>query len=492
MNLSKSRYTIGVTCEKYLWLSCYKKDVAEDVDNEIVFTNGNKVGDLARGLFGNYTLINYNDDYGKMISDTKKELINKPNVICEASFTFDGNFCSVDILKNDIDGVIIYEVKSSTHLKDIYIDDISYQTWVLKKLGLNVKKSYVVYVNSNYIREKDFDINKYFIINDVTDKINLDMVEENIKRLKKVINSNTEPTNDLSISCSKPYSCPFFKYCTRNLIKPNVFDIGWRTSINEKLEYYYKGIISYPDLLNKANLNSKARVQVESYVNNLPAKINKDVIKKLLDSFTYPLYFLDFEAYQEAIPTIIGTKPFQQICFQYSLHYYLERDGVLFHKEFLSSDYNDNPMYKLCQQLCKDIPKNCPVVVYNDSFEKPRLKEMASLYKEFSDHLLNIESNIVDLLPIFRNQEYYVKEMGGGASIKKVLPALFPSDPNCDYNNLKQVHKGDEASEAYLSLKDLNSEDESELRKNMLIYCERDTYAMVKIYERLREVVNEK
>ena len=97
MNLSKSKYTQGVTCEKMLWLSCYKKEEAEDLGNDTVFTNGNKVGDLARGLFGDYVLINYNENYSQMIFDTEKELHNKPNIICEASFSYDGNFCSVDI-----------------------------------------------------------------------------------------------------------------------------------------------------------------------------------------------------------------------------------------------------------------------------------------------------------------------------------------------------------------------------------------------------------
>ena len=140
MNLSKSRYTLGIRCKKLLWLFCFKSEEAEDLGNDAVFENGNKVGDLARSLFGEYTLIDYDTNYKNMIDETTKYLNNKPNIICEASFSYDGNFCSVDILKNDLDGVEIYEVKSSTELKNIYVDDVSYQTWVLNKLGMNVKK----------------------------------------------------------------------------------------------------------------------------------------------------------------------------------------------------------------------------------------------------------------------------------------------------------------------------------------------------------------
>ena len=490
MNLSKSRYTTGITCKKKLWLSIYKKEEAIDTGNDAVLENGNKVGDLARNIFGDYHLINFDTNYQNMIDETNKYLENKPNIICEASFSYDNNFCSVDILKNDIDGVEIYEVKSSTEINDIYIHDITYQTWVLKKLGINVKKSYIVYINSNYVKDGELDIHKLFNIEDVSSILNLDNVEENIKELKETIDNKEEPNIDLSISCTKPYDCPFFKYCTKKLPTPNVFDLGWGMRFSKKLELYNKGIISYEDI-NNISINTKVDTQVDYYLHNKEPRINKDSIKELVSTFRYPLYFLDFESYQDSIPNIDGTKPYQQICFQYSLHYILEPNGEVYHKEYLSRDYNGNPMYGLCKQLISDIPLNSCVLVYNDAFEKTRLREMSGLFPEFSEHLLNIRDNIVDLLPPFKSLDYYVKDMGGSASIKKVLPALFPNDPTLDYHNLDQVHKGDEASNAYLSLKDLNKEDEEVLRYNMLKYCELDTYAMVKIYERLLEVVNE-
>ena len=145
-------------------------------------------------------------------------------------------------------------------------------------------------------------------------------------------------------------------------------------------------------------------------------------------------------------------------------------------------------MYGLCKRLCEDIPLNSCVLVYNDSFEKTRLKEMANMFPEFSEHLLNISDNIKDLLPIFKNHDYYVKEMEGSSSIKKVLPSLFPNDEKLDYHNLEQVHKGDEASNAYLSLKYLEKDEEEKLRKNMLKYCGLDTYAMVVLYDKLLKI----
>ena len=486
MNLSKSRYTMGITCPKKLWLSCFKPEVAIETDNS-VFENGNRVGDLARHLFGDdYILIDYDLGIQSMLDETKKYMKESPNIICEASFNYDGNFCSVDILKNNPDGVEIYEVKSSTNVEKIYLDDISYQAWVLKKCGLNVKKCYLVYINNKYVFNKELDIHKYFKIEDVTSDLD-ENIEVKVNKLKKVIDIDVEPNIDLSNSCHEPYDCPFFNYCIKSLPKPNIFDIGWHTNFSKKLVMYEKELYSFKDILDVEQLNDKAYNQVNMYVNNLKPLINKDRIKEFLSTLKYPLYFLDFESYQAVIPNIDGTVPYQQICFQYSLHI-LDENNNLTHKEFLSDDYNGNPMYVLCKSLCEDIPKDSCVIVYNQTFEKTRLKEMAELFPEFSDHLLNIRDNIVDIAVIFANQYYYTKDMGGSFSIKKVLPALYPNDPELDYHNLNDVHKGDEASNTYLSLKDLEKTEELKLRHSLLKYCELDTYAMVKIYEKLKEV----
>lgn len=489
MNLSKSKYTQGIVCEKKLWLSCYKNEESEDTGNSSILDNGTKIGELARNLFGKYILIKFDSNFQNMLTETNTYLNNKPNIICEASFSYDGNFCSVDILKNDNDGVEIYEVKSSTEINDIYIDDISYQTWILKKCGLNVKKSFIIYVNNKYIKNGEFDIKQFFKIEDVSNLIDLKVVEKNIKEFKKIINQKTEPKIDLSLACHKPYDCPFFKYCTKKLPKPNVFDIGWNVHFDKKIDMYRRHNISFEEIFNNETVNKKATEQIKFALNNTKPKINKESIKELLNSFTYPLYFLDFESFQPCIPTIDGTRPNQQICFQYSLHYYLKENGKLYHKEYLSDDYNGNPMYGLCEKLCEDIPINSCVVVYNKGFECTRLTEMANLFPEFKEHLLNIRDNIVDLMTPFINQDYYIKEFGGRWSIKVVLPALFPNDSSLDYHNLEQVHKGDEASNAFLSLPSMPKEEQIILRDNMLKYCKLDTYAMIKIYEKLKEVI---
>ena len=204
---------------------------------------------------------------------------------------------------------------------------------------------------------------------------------------------------------------------------------------------------------------------------------------------SYPLYFLDFETMQQVIPDIIGTRPYQQITFQYSLHYIETEGGELKHKEFLAES-GKNPLRDIAEQLCRDIPKNVCTMAYNKAFECTRIRELADLFPDLSEHLLNIKNHIVDLLVPFQQGNYYVKEMGGSFSIKSVLPALFPDDPSLNYHNLdERVQNGGDAMTIFPKIKDMPPEEQEATRKALLEYCKLDTLAMVKIWQRLLDVV---
>lgn len=491
--LSKSKYCKLVQCPKILWMNKYKSNVAVPTAREAVLANGTAVGELARNLFGDYTNIEFNTDLNIMVEDTKKMLKSKPNIITEASFNYDNNFCSVDILKNNLDGVEIYEVKSSTDVHDIYLDDASYQYFVLSNLGLNVKKVCIVYINKQYVRDKELEIEKLFNIQDITDiaKLKQDEIKKTIEMANKYMdeyNGDNEPNTDIGMHCFNPYKCEFWEYCTRNLPKPNVFDIGGGMHTSKKFEKYYEGKISFRDLQNE-NLNQKFLEQIDFELNNLKPKIEKEAIKGLMDSLKYPLYFIDYETYQLAIPEVEGTKPYQQLPFQYSLHIIKEKGASIQHKEFLAEIDDQNYIRHFAESMIKDMPENGSVIIYNKAFEPVRNNEIARMYPDLKDELERINSNIIDFMEPFKQRKYYTKEMHGSASIKAVLPALYPNDPELDYHNLPVVHNGGEASEAFLSLRNMSKEEQKEIRHGLLVYCELDTYAMVKIWEKLNEIV---
>lgn len=488
MNLSKSKYCNGIQCEKLLWLDTYKKEVKEDISNEAVLDNGTEIGVLAKELFNNRVDIEFNNDLNIMIEETNKALNNKDIVITEASFQYENCFCSVDILKKNDNNYEIYEVKSSTKNKEVFINDISFQYYVLTNLGLNVVKANIIYINNKYTRQGKLDLNKLFVVEDVTDKIKEKQieVENNINYLINHLENKNEPDKKLGMHCFEPYSCPFFKYCTNHLPNDNVFNLRSMWT-KEKIEWYNKGIYSYEDLL-KENIKEKYKEQIEFELLCKEPIINKDNINDFLNELSFPLYFLDFETYQQPVPLFDGIKPYMQVPFQYSLHI-AHDDKSLEHREFLG-EANIDPRRALAESLIKDIPKDSCILAYNMGFEKSVIKALANLYPDLGSHLMNIHDNIKDLMIPFQKRDYYVKEMHGSYSIKYVLPALFPNNDNLNYQNLELIHKGDEASNYFANLGKYSKEDQEKIRKSLLKYCELDTYAMVKIWEKLIETQN--
>ena len=489
MNLSKSKYCEGIKCKKILWLNKNNPSVREEVANESVLENGVVVGEVAKNLFGKYINIEFNENLSKMIDDTNKVINDNNNVIItEASFNYNNNFCSVDILVKKDKFYEIYEVKSSTEVKDVYLDDISYQRYVLENLGYNIIKTSIVYINNEYVRYGELELDKLFNIEDVTD-ISLskqEEIKENINLINEYILQVDEPKENIEIRCHEPYDCPYFKYCTKHLPANNVFKIR-NMRMKDKIKFYNENKYSYEDLL-KESINKKYKQQIEFELYNKSPFINKEAVKEFLNSLYYPLYFLDFESFQQAIPMYDGISPYMQIPFQYSLHYIKDENKSLEHLEFLA-DAGIDPRRDLAERLINDIPKNSCVLAYNMGFEKGVIKKLAKQYPDLSEHLMNIHDNIQDLMLVFQQRNYYTKEMLGSYSIKYVLPALFPNDEELNYHNLELIHKGDEASNAYANLNNLSKEEQEKIRKALLKYCELDTYAMVKIWQKLKETI---
>ena len=490
--LSKSRYISAVQCAKMLWLKDHKPDVFdESYLNQAVFDAGNEVGDLAMGLFGPYTEVPYGD-LGEMIRMTKQLIRKKTPIICEASFSQDGLFCSVDILKNiGKKHVELYEVKSSSHIHDIYLDDIAFQVYVLHQCGYQVDRACLVYINNGYERIGELDLSGLFRIEDLTAVAYAKQpeVEANVESFRTVLRKRKEPERDLGACCFSPYACGFFPYCSRHLPKPNVFDLA-AVQLRTKLQYYRKGLISFQDLVEAGCLSSSAKLQAETELYDLNAHIETDQIAEYLKNITYPLYYLDFESFQPPVPLYDYSFPFEQIPFQYSLHYQKKKNGRLYHKEFLAYPYDD-PRRAIAERLCADIPGDVCVLAYNMSFEKSRINRLAELFPDLREHLLMISSHIVDLITPFQKKWFYCKDMHGSYSIKAVLPALFPDDPELDYHHLAGVQNGAEASAMFLKMRFMDQETLEENRSYLLKYCELDTYAMVKILQKLQELTKE-
>lgn len=496
MNFSKSKYCLYCQCPKILWLNKYKPEVfTQDPSAEERFETGNEIGDLAMGLFGDYTEVTaYNKDgkldLSKMIEKTSECLKNGTDNICEASFSSGGLFCSCDILRKEKDGYAIYEVKSSTHVSAVYITDITYQKYVLEKCGINVTGTYIVHINNQYVFDGKLDLQQLFTIKDVSALVEEESKKHDIEfdliEATKICDSENEPDIDLSMKCREPYSCGYWDYCSRHLPKPNVFDV-YRLSFDKKIKAYRDGYFEIGDVRQLMKLNEIQKRQLDFVLKGIDEHIDKEGIKSFLDTLSYPLYFLDFESMQVVVPEFPKIRPYQHLLFQYSLHYIESEGGELQHREFLGESGTDTRR-ALAEQLVSDIPENACVMVFNQTFEKSRIAELAEIFPDLSDKLLKIKNNIKDLLIPFRKGYYYNKAIGNSFSIKSILPAMFPNDPKLDYHNLEGVHNGGEAMSIFPKIKDMPKEEQEQVRKNLLKYCELDTFATVKIWQKLVEL----
>ena len=510
--LSKSRYTAFCQCPKLLWLKIYKPEEASvDEGLQARFEQGNKVGDLAMGLFGDFkevhavkvdengnTLQDENGnpqlDLGKMVEQTRQWMQEGVENICEASFALEGHYCAVDILRKNGDGWDIYEVKSSTYKGEkedtpkhllVYTRDIAYQKWVLTQCGVKVNGCYLVRLNKFYVRGKELDIQQLFHIKNMDELVANEYlkVEANVALAQKVL-SGDEPDEPIDMHCHEPYACGFFGYCTKGMGTPNVFNL-YRMSFKKKCELYNQGKINFENLVDE-KLNEIQTLQVDTYLNNTEL-VTPQEIREFLKKLSYPLYFLDFETMQTAVPEYEGTRPYQQVTFQYSLHWIEEEGGELKHSGYLGDSVND-PRRALAEQLCREIPRGVCSTAYNKGFECGRLLELAEAYPDLREHLTDIANHIIDLIEPFRKKMVYMPEMNGSFSIKHVLPALQPDDPELNYQNLDgSVHNGGEAMNIYPQIAKMSPKEADYARQSLLKYCCLDTLAMVKVWEKLQE-----
>jgi len=424
-----------------------------------------------------------------MAATTKQWLDEGLEYIYEATFIYDGIVVMVDILRQTPSGVELYEVKSSGDVKEIYLHDVSIQQYVLERLGYDVVKSHVIHIDTSYVRGDELDLHCLFKIVDVTAEANVLQAEIPLKLSgfeAYLADRDNEPGIEIGPHCKKPYDCDAMHYCwkvQRSIPDYSVFNI-FNLGSKKQVELFEQGIVAVDDIPDGFAMTAVQKQKVDNWKKRA-ATIDRKSIKAFLGTLAYPLYHLDFETFQQAVPLWKGVKPYQQIPFQFSLHIE-HRGGTLEHREFLAPEGED-PRRELVRNLIEAIPADMTVLAYNMSFEKRVIAELAETFPEFAAHLLAVNENMKDLMVPFQKQHYVTPEMQGSYSIKYVLPALVP-EMELAYKKLEGVHNGGEAMNAYAQLASMPPEERNAIRNALLKYCELDTLAMVKILEKLREV----
>ena len=377
----------------------------------------------------------------------------------------------------------IYEVKAAASVKDEYYDDVAFQRLAAERAGFNVGRCYVITMNGEYVRRGEIDVDDILAVTDVTERVEALMAqtEEQVKGAFAYL--KTVPVASLVDYCvANKINCEFIKLHFPNLPDYTVFDIAFLKH-DKRRDLLSQGVIAITDVPASYPLSEKQRLQVEA-ARSGRVVIDHAAITKRIESWEYPLHFLDYETFSYAIPQFDGIKPFQQMCFQYSLHTIDEPGAEPRHSHFLSHG-DDDPPRALAENLMKDIGDRIgSVFVWYESFEKTRNSEMAAMFPEHAGFFEHMNERTVDLMKIFSDNLYIHPEFKGRTSIKKVLPVVVPE---LSYASLG-IGDGMTATISWfraVKWETIDADTRQKVFDDLEKYCELDTIAMVKIFRHL-------
>jgi len=493
--ISKSRYVSGRQCLKKLYLSKHHKELAEDITSsqEALFEQGHNVGELAQQLFpgGKDATPEEYFDFGPAVAQTQNWIEAGETTIYEAAFEYDEVLAALDIFHRVGNEIHAIEVKSSTKVKDYHLLDGSLQYWVMNKCGYAPDKFFLMHINNLYIKNGAIEVDKLFHLEDITEQVIALQaeVEKWLPIMKSTLRGNNIPEVEIGPHCTDPFACDFMAYCWKNIPKDSVFELR---NFQKKWDLYEEGITKIEDFPDDFPASFKTRLQIDG-VKKSVAYIDKEAIRNFLKAFEFPLYFFDIETVFPGIPIFDYSKPYLQIPVQYSLHVLEQPDGELKHFEFLPNDLTKDPRLSMLETMVKQIGDKGSLVAYNMSFEKGWVGKIAdyllNVPKELKEKVDQILERCIDLMVPFQKGWYYNPTMEGSHSIKVVLPALCPDDPELNYKGLVINNGGDAANTLQALAEGKVPQDQiSQLRKDLLAYCRLDTLAMVKIWEKLRNL----
>lgn len=494
MHLTKTDFLEYLQCPKCLWLKKNRPDIyiAERISDfeESKIEEGHEVELLARSLFPSGTLVN--NSVERSIVETAELLENKTSSIFQATFLAADHFLArVDMILYvpEAERWDIYEVKSSTEVKTDrahnHIKDVAFQRAVLKMAGVRVGDVFIIHLNKEYRRVGDIDVHGLFEITNVSNEVALAM-DNTIVEMEAALSLAQQSEVDLT-TCSCLYltrgnHCSSFPVFNPNVPAYSVHDIS-RISTEKIRSLIDSGVVNIFDVSNSFQLTAIQREQVNVAKLGSP-RVNVKAIGQYLSKLAYPLYFLDYETYSAAIPILNGFGPYQHIPFQVSIDR-LSEDGSVSHFEYLTTELTNAPcgLFEYMKSL------NCAggtIISWHSSFESTRNKEMAEMYPQYADLLLDLNARTCDLETPFK-KDYLHPGFKGRTSIKVVLPVLVSK---FSYKDL-DIQGGTEAMESWrrLIFDNLGDSDKDNTKRALLDYCAMDTKAMVEIFRHLQAYV---
>jgi uncharacterized protein DUF2779 len=484
VRLSKSRFVTGCQCHKLLWWTVHEPNATELQPDKVLqdlFDQGRQVGELARTRYPGGVLIDLPHHAGaERVAATRKALDAGAPAVFEATFIADDTFVAIDVLEKQGDGYRLTEVKSSNSQKDEHIPDVAVQARVAAACGVKITAAQVLHLNKEFRHPDSGDL---FARTDVTAPVAafVGRVPDEIARQREML-AGPLPDVPIGAHCFEPRACPFIGRCW-----PHGADhIGNLAGVGPKktVAYLARGITSIADLPAKEKLNFTQKRQLKAMAEQ--RLVVEPTLAGQLEPFTDQgrLGFLDFETIIRAIPVWPGMAPWQQAAAQFSYH---ERqpDGSYTHAAFLAEGPGD-ARPPLAAAMVRATANAERVVMYT-SFEKTRIRELQRAVPELAAELAALEAKLIDLHPVVKNCVYH-PDFHGSFSLKDILTPLVPE---LTYNDLVIVDgrvASVEIARLLFVADKIPKHERDRVRRDLLDYCERDTWAMVKLVERLQEL----
>ncbi|MFC1962901.1 DUF2779 domain-containing protein [Chloroflexota bacterium] len=481
--LSKTKYMTGLQCPRLIWIQFHDPKRLPETDpvTQYIFDQGHEVGYLAKKLFPGGIDVPPDSFMGNI--DKTKEMLEERKPLFEAGILAGKLYSRVDILSPaGEDEWDICEVKSSTSVKDVHINDVAFQRYCCTQSGLNIRNCYLVLINNRYVRDGEIDPKGLFNIHDVTDKVEEASagIQDRIDDIFEVISRETCPEMIIGSHCRDPYECSLTD-CWDTLPEHSVFSLYYGGK--RSFAMYNNGILTIGEITDDYKLNDKQRIQQAAVASGEP-HVDKEAIREFMSPLKYPLYYLDFETIGPAIPLFDGVRPYQDVPFQYSVHVVRDEQSKSEHYSYLASGTGD-PRPGLLTELQKVLGDSGSIIAYNKGFEEGCLRDMAVAFPEYDEWVEQVCGRLVDLLEPFRSFYYYHPAQKGSASLKAVLPAITGRG----YEDL-DISDGQVASFTFLAANygEMLEEERFKVMGDLELYCGRDTEGMIWVMERLDEL----
>ncbi|MBX3329205.1 MAG: DUF2779 domain-containing protein [Nitrospira sp.] len=485
--LSKSKFLSGLQCHKRLYLEIHQPTLATppDASTQAILDMGTEIGILAQRRFRDGVLVKAGFRQREAAIAETAALLQDPMVsaIFEGAFEYDGVFVRVDILErvhNSETGTSswrLIEVKSSTRVKDVHLDDLSIQSHVVQGVGLRLAATCLMHIDTGYLYQGgEVELQTLFSIEDVSEAVTdrRGRVPERLIAMKAMLLNSEPPEIEPDQHCHTPYECPFWAHCTKEKPQRWIYFLpGKKEIVGQLVRQGIMTIDEIPDDTRLSDVQRKVKDNVEWTSSELG---------RILRSVSYPIHHLDAETVMLALPRFPSTRPYQSLPVQWSNHIELE-SGEVMHQEFLHGEASE-PRRRWAEALIESLGEKGSIVVYS-AYEEALLRQLAETFPEFKSAFKAIVKRLWDLLPVIKSH-YYHPDFNGSYSIKSVLPAVVPS---LGYGDLT-IQEGGQAAAEYYRMVFLESDwvERDSIRQALLRYCARDTLAMVE----LRRVLEKK